>query len=503
MTLVVSLWVFTAILEVLLYTVPPIWRSMLSRRFIALLIVPLLAGALSGLVWLAPSFWSIGIAFIGLYRIVNVLRIAEGRSSSQHLIRVAPRTSAVLFGAQIVLALSWYVTAQFSIPAATAFLILASLQLFIAVVVLASASRQLKHTRAVERGKTLYLEDAPSVTIAIPARNETRDLEACLQSVTKSTYPKLEILVLDDCSQFRRTPEIIKEFAHAGVRFVKGDSPHDGWLAKNQAYAKLTREASGSLILYCGVDVRMKPETITLLVQELLSKQKRMLCVLPLREWRGGAQFAVIQAARYGWELCLPRRLFNRPPVLSSFWLAYKSDIKKYGGFAAVSRAITPEAYFARRSIVGDGYSFMRSSEELGVRSAKSPVAQRATAVRTRYPSLRRRPEMVALVAAFQLTVLLGSVVVAALAIGGVTPPLSGVLAALAASLQLLAYLMITRASGTVSWYLVPFAAPLSVIADFALMHLSMWRYEFSEVVWKDRNVCLPVMRVEKHLPKF
>jgi len=69
-------------------------------------------------------------------------------------------------------------------------------------------------------------------------------------------YPKLEIIVLDDCSQNKHTPEIIRSFAHDGVRFIQGEHPKPTWLAKNQAYDRLAQESSGEFILFCGVDVR-------------------------------------------------------------------------------------------------------------------------------------------------------------------------------------------------------------------------------------------------------
>jgi hypothetical protein len=30
-----------------------------------------------------------------------------------------------------------------------------------------------------------------------------------------------------------------------------------------------------------------------------------------------------------------------------------------------------------------------------------------------------------------------------------------------------------------------------------------MYKYEFREVIWKERNVCVPVMHVTPHLPKI
>jgi len=36
---------------------------------------------------------------------------------------------------------------------------------------------------------------------------------------------------------------------------------------------------------------------------------------------------------------------------------------------------------------------------------------------------------------------------------------------------------------------------------DLALLHYSMWRYEFSTVEWKGRDVAVPAMHVISHLP--
>jgi hypothetical protein len=42
---------------------------------------------------------------------------------------------------------------------------------------------------------------------------------------------------------------------------------------------------------------------------------------------------------------------------------------------------------------------------------------------------------------------------------------------------------------------------PFAVLYDIGLLNYSMLRYEFGEVLWKGRNVCIPVMRVIPHLP--
>jgi hypothetical protein len=39
------------------------------------------------------------------------------------------------------------------------------------------------------------------------------------------------------------------------------------------------------------------------------------------------------------------------------------------------------------------------------------------------------------------------------------------------------------------------------MVAELVLGLTSMFKYEFSTVIWKDRNICIPVMHVIPKLP--
>ena len=42
--------------------------------------------------------------------------------------------------------------------------------------------------------------DAPLVSVVIPARNERRNIEACIRSALGGNYPAVEVVVVDDRS---------------------------------------------------------------------------------------------------------------------------------------------------------------------------------------------------------------------------------------------------------------------------------------------------------------
>jgi chlorobactene glucosyltransferase len=350
------------------------------------------------------------------------------------------------------------------------------------------------------QGSVFYSDkELPTVSLLIPARNETNDLEECLRSALASDYPKLEIIVLDDCSQ-AKTSDIIKGFAHDGVRFVRGEEPSEHWLAKNQAYEKLRSEASGELLLFCGVDVRFGSHAIKALVTELQARDKQMISVLPHR-LSGSLAGAFIQPMRYWWELALPRKIFNRPPVLGTCWLIRSKSIEKLGGFKANSHSILPEAYFARELIKSSDYSFIRANDVLDIQTFKSFSEQRATALRTRYPQLRRRPENVLLLVALELLFLAGPFI--GLTYGFITNNESLLwLSALSSGLLVVTHVLIVQITSPANTVIALINFPVEVLTEVVIALMSMTRYEFGTVEWKDRNVCIPVMHVIPHLPK-
>jgi glycosyltransferase involved in cell wall biosynthesis len=489
-------------IELLLFA-PFIWKNSWLQSTFYISAAACMAFASTWLLLTVVNTASILIAFITLYRVINMLRVVEARMNPHYLRNAVARTSTSLALLQALVGVTWFVGAQYSIATNVWLGVAVAFQVLTGIVLFASTLRRLKHTRIPATEKILTTNELPNVTVAIPARNETEDLYDCLVTLLKNNYPKLEILVLDDCSQLRRTPEIIREFAHAGVRFVKGDTPKENWLAKNQAYDKLLHESSGEIVLFCGVDVRFEPDAIKQLVTALLNRKKRMVSVLPIRRRTSGLRYAAIQAARYFWELAPPRRLFNRPPVLSTCWAAYRSDLLKLGGFGAVSRSIIPEAYFAKQMLSKDGYSFLRADNTLQLSSVKNDQAQRNTAIRTRYPQLHRRPETVLSVLLVGLLCFIVPYAIIIWGLLGNVPWYFAIGSLVSILLCNTAYTLIATATRVNGWYIAPFCFLPTVCADIVMTHYSMYKYEFSEVLWKGRNICVPVMHVIPHLPKL
>lgn len=481
-------------IELLLWTTL-FWRIHATIASGLLLVLAVMSGALLSQ---QLSAWVVIVTILSLYRAINLLRVVQGRVQGDYLYHTSRQSAFCLIGWQVLIVSIVKLTELYHVNALSWFYVLGAAQLAGTLVLLLTVTRQLKTTLppVVEEG--LPDRELPSLTVAIPARNETADLEACLRSLIASNYLKLEILVLDDCSQNKHTPEIIRGFAHDGVRFIAGKTPPPHWLAKNYAYAQLTEESNGELLLFCGVDARFEPQSLNLIVKILLQKKKGMISILPNNRLTdgGGMKALLLQPSRYAWELALPRRLLQRPPVLSTCWIITRQALETAGGFRAVIRKVVPESYLARQiAAADDGYSFLQANTAIGVKSYKSFQDQRDTAIRTRYPQLHRRPELVAVISLVEFALLVWPFIILAISIMTRT-------VGLVAFTSLTCLINITWYSKVVSITYRKFNIrglcflPLAALYDIGLLNYSMWQYEFNEVLWKGRNVCVPIMRV-------
>lgn len=497
-----GLWALVATLEALLYAFGPtlLRNSVVARGVLALLLGTGLVAADIGILVHDWRCWVLAV-FISPYRIINLLRFVKYRLQVSRLQAVSLRAHGWLLSAQLILfALCM---AIHDVPLMTLVSVMAALQLLSVLTLLRASTRTWEHAKPVSLEKHFTDRELPTVSVLIPARDETDALRACLDSLVTNDYPKLEILVLDDCSISKKTPEIIRSYAQAGVRFVKGEIPPESWIAKNHAYEQLRHEASGEFLLYCGVDTLFEARTIRTMMETMLSRQKEMMSVLPTRSPQGEKVVSFLQTMRYYWELCLPRRMFKRPPVLSTCWLVKASLLETFGGLKAVSQSVSPEAHFAKLAVANDMYTFVRSHGDLQLHSTKSLSDQFDTTVRLRYPQLHRRLELVAATTLFELVFFVGPFLGLPLSFW---LPHTGAFFALwfaaVLAVEVMYYLISvqTRLNSPV----VAFAtAPFGFAADIVMLHISMLRYEFGTVNWKGRNVCVPVMRVEPHLPRL
>lgn len=498
----VLLWSELAIIASIIFSLLLHTKLLWSLRIPLASIETILIGASCGLLIVSgTSLWFIIlICLLQSYRLFGLFRLVKNRGNTHALRNKSLRTEAFLSSGIVAVLLLRLIAENITISTAAIFVALSAVQFVAALVLLQHTIRSKSVTKALIPKKFLTDSELPSLTVAIPARNETHDLNRCMNTILQTTYPKLEILVLDDCSQ-DKTSDIIKKFAHRGVRFLEGKPPDSSWLAKNYAYKQLLDEADGKYILFCGTDVRFEPDSLRIIINSLIKNELEMMSILPTRTNYVSRHF-LLQPMRYWRELVIPRTFNKTPPTLSTCWVARKEFLQNSGGFGAYKKTIRPEKIIARAAALSQKYAFFRSTSGMGVSSVKGMKAQWNTAVRTRYPELRNRPENVIYATMWETLILIGPI--ASFIYGIVAQNMFIVFLSLG-SISVLLYtsaLVHAMVSGKASIIrLVLF--PLSVVLEIIVTNYSMWAYEFSEVIWKGRNVCLPVLQANLKLPKL
>lgn len=474
----------------------PFWQFRRPLSALNACLIGLSTGLL--LVSLSPVV-AVLVAVTQTYRLFSALRNVQNRVNSKQLRGKTLRTEVTLSLWLVLFIFIDGVLIEY-VYSINALLGLICLQLLFAVIFYRHVRFMLSQTEVILPKKFTPDTELPTITIAIPARNETADLTDCLQSALRTNYPKLEVLVLDDCSQ-DKTSDIIRKFAHRGVRFLQGTPPSDSWIAKNHAYDQLLDNASGQYILFCGTDVRFEPNSLRQITEIMLSQHVNMMSILPQRNGYLDKHF-LLQPMRYWRELALPRIYDKTPPALSTCWVANRKMLIKHGGFEALRKTIRPERIIARGVAREGHYKFLRASSGLGISSVKGLPAQWATAVRTRYPEHHNRPEAVFYTSLWNIALLLGPIVSMGAAI--VAGQLLFAALAAVATLYLLAthYFVYNMTSGRKDFRPI-LLYPSSVLLEVVVLNYSMWAYEFSEVIWKGRNVCLPVLATNLRLPKL
>lgn len=331
---------------------------------------------------------------------------------------------------------------------------------------------------------SLNNEQLPTVSLCIPARNETHALSECLISAIASTYPKLEILVLDDCSQ-DKTSQIIRGFSHEGVRFIQGEVPSDGWLGKNNAYATLLEQAKGEYVVFMSVDTRLAQDSVTQLVGYAIQEKLSMISVLPTRDVQYVASL-LCAPLRYFWQLIVPPAW--RQPVATSLWLANTDKLRQIGGIAKFKENILIEDALAREFSSERGYKFIQANNSLRAYYAKHWSSQMQTSIRLWFPALRRSYVLAVFMCLVHVLFFAGPIVLIYL---GDAFYVSAAIWLVCLTVLYFSYLFVITKNILVS-VLVLLFLPAVVIQELILIIVSCIQYARGKIDWKGRNVCFP-----------
>jgi chlorobactene glucosyltransferase len=136
-------------------------------------------------------------------------------------------------------------------------------------------------------GTSPSLNEVPPVTgvklsVIIPARNESTQIETVLGSVLATTYSPVEVIVVDDRSSDDTARKVAAIAAtDARLRLVLGRALPRGWYGKPWACHQGAEHATGDVLVFIDADTRHHPELMARAVSMLQHSKADLLTVAP------------------------------------------------------------------------------------------------------------------------------------------------------------------------------------------------------------------------------
>lgn len=216
--------------------------------------------------------------------------------------------------------------------------------------------------------------EAPFVSVIVPARNEAANIGACVRGLLGSSYPRYEILVVDDRSE-DGTTQIASALAEHGLKnvvVVEGEPLPEGWFGKPWACWQGYRRARGEVLLFTDADTRHEPALLGHAVGALQATGAGLVTVLP-RQILGSfwerivmPQFLIMLMLRYHSANRVNR---SREPLdviaNGQFILVDREAYEAVGGHEAVRAEVAEDLCLAQRFVAGGQRVFLAHAEDL------------------------------------------------------------------------------------------------------------------------------------------
>lgn len=206
------------------------------------------------------------------------------------------------------------------------------------------------------------LEDAPLLSVIVPARNEERTIERCVRSLLAQRYARLEVIVVDDRST-DRTGTLLEALARedARVHVVRGAALPEGWVGKPWALVQGTAHAHGEWLLFTDADTWHAPNACASSVAFARARNVQALSLATYQELETLPERAILPTM-LGLVLVASGSLAelndptDREHALANgqYLLVARHAYDALGGHAALHDAIVEDLAFAR-TLKADG----------------------------------------------------------------------------------------------------------------------------------------------------
>ncbi len=215
---------------------------------------------------------------------------------------------------------------------------------------------------------------APLISICVPARNEERNIRACVENLLAQNYPNFEVIVLDDRST-DKTLEILHQLAAQNKRLkvIRGSDLPVGWTGKPYALYQASSAARGDWLCFVDADTFLSHATLSACYAKAVETNADMFTIMTFQIvgsfWEKVVMPLVMTALSAGFS---PRKVNdpNRKDAIANgqFILIKRSVYDAIGGHESVKDQIVEDKAISEqvkwngyRLIVANGMQLART----------------------------------------------------------------------------------------------------------------------------------------------
>jgi chlorobactene glucosyltransferase len=201
------------------------------------------------------------------------------------------------------------------------------------------------------------MDTGVTLSIVVPARDEERNIEACVRSLVAQRGVDSEVIVVDDGST-DATPVILARLSaeFPALRVISGEPLPDGWVGKPWACTQGARVARGQWLLFTDADSRHEEHASASTLTFALANGADALSIMTGQELGTLAEAAILPAilqlivfaSGMLTEINDPQRP-DRALANGQYMLVSRVAYDAIGGHAAVRAELVEDIELARR----------------------------------------------------------------------------------------------------------------------------------------------------------
>ena len=216
---------------------------------------------------------------------------------------------------------------------------------------------RLRRSRSLDDVSATPPENPPLVSVIVPARNEAHNIARCVSSILSTTYPRLELIVVDDASTDATLDAARGAAARdARVRIVANSPLPEGWFGKQWACATGARIARGEILQFTDADTVHAADLVTRSVNAMQSTGADLFSIAGYQElggfWEKVIQpqiFAILSARYGGTESVNKSTRVNDKIANGQCIFVTRHSYDATGGHASVRTSVAEDLMLAQR----------------------------------------------------------------------------------------------------------------------------------------------------------